>query len=270
MNELAQMWSGMLRDTANSMIRWTPRILMGLLLTLVAFVVARLLERLLRAFLRRLRFDDLIQKAGLDQALQRIGIRQSIEQFVPRIVYFLLLVLFARTAAQGLGLVVIANAIGAFMAYIPNMVAATLILVIGSAAASWAGTTVTEAAASSGIEFAPSLGRVVTAVLMFVLGVMAANQLRIDTEMIRLVATAVLGGFALAFGLSFGLGSRDVTRAILAGLYARRTFTMGREMEVRGGKGTLEAITPLHTVLQHEGKYIVVANNVYLDEVIRQ
>lgn len=270
MTELSQMWSGMLRDTADSLIRWTPRILMGLLLVLVAVLVAKLIERLLRAILRRMRFDALLSKVGVDQALRRIGIRQSIEQFVPRLIYFLLLVLFARSAADAMGLTAISNAIGGFMAYLPNIIAATLILVIGSTAAQWAGTTVADAAANSGIEFAPSLGRVVTVLLMFVLGVMAANQLRIDTEMIRLVATALLGSAALAFGLSFGLGSRDVTRAILAGFYARRTLELGEEVEVRGVKGRLDAITPLHTILEKDGRSTVIANNIYLDDVVQQ
>lgn len=270
MIELGQMWNGMLRDTADSLIRWTPRVLMGLLLVLLALAVAKLIERLVRAALVRMRFDALLSRAGIDQALRRIGIRQSIEQFVPRIIYFLLLVLFARSAADAVGLAAVSSAIGAFMAYLPNIIAATTILVLGSAAAQWAGATVTEAATNSGIEFAPSLGRVVTALLMFVLGVMAANQLRIDTEMIRLVASAILGGMALAFGLSFGLGSRDVTRAILGGFYARRTLELGADIEVRGVKGRLDAITPLHTVLEKDGRTTLIANSIYLDDVVQQ
>lgn len=103
---------------------------------------------------------------------------------------------------------------------------------------------------------------------MFVLVVMAANQLRIDTEMVRLVAMAVLGGAAPAFGLSFGLGSREVTRAILAGFHARRTLEIGEPIE--GGKGRLDVITPLHTVIEKNGRSTIVANNIDLDEPVRQ
>ena len=127
-----------------------------------------------------------------------------------------------------------------------------------------------EAASNSGIEFASTLGGVVSGLLLFVLGIMAVSQLKIDTEIIRVVTTAILAGMALSFGLAFGLGSRDVVRNIIAGHYARKTFQLGREMEVRGERGELVSITPTQTLLQHEGRTVAVSNSVFLDEVVKQ
>lgn len=254
----------------DSLIAWTPRVLLAIVLFVAAFVVAKVVERILRTVMTRLRFDSLIEKVGIDQAIQRIGVRESLNQVVPRIVYYLLLILFAKTAADSMGLAAISDAIGSFMAYLPNIVAAILILVLGSTAAQFAGRAVTEAATNTGIEFGASLGSLVSGVLMFVLGIMAISQLQIDTEIIRVVTSAVLAGMALAFGLAFGLGSRDVTRNILAGFYARKTFEIGREMEVLGEKGELKTITPTQTLLQQGDRVVAVANSVFLDEVIKQ
>lgn len=264
--QLIQTW----QDLLTSVIEWTPRIVVGILLLVAAVVVAKLVERILRGMLTRMKFDSLVSRVGIDQALQRIGIRQSINQFVPRLVYFLLLVLFVRTAADALGLAPISSAIASFMAYLPNIVAALLILVLGSAASQFAGRAVEEAAANSGIDFSAALGRVVSAVLLFVLGIMAIAQLKIDTEIVRLFAGAVLAAGALAFGVSFGLGSRDITRNILAGFYARKTFQVGEPMEVAGHEGVLAGITPTQTLLEHEGRTIAVSNSVFLDQVVKQ
>ena len=234
----------------DSLIAWTPRVLLAVVLFIVALVVAKVVERVLRALMVRLRFDSLVKRVGIDQAIQRIGIRESLNQVVPRLVYYLLLILFAKTAADSMGLAAISDAIGAFMAYLPNIVAALLILVLGSAAAQFAGKAVAEAATNSGIEFGSSLGGLVSGLLMFVLGIMAITQLQIDTEIIRVVTSAILAGMALAFGLTFGLGSRDVTRNILAGYYARKTFEVGREIEVSGERGELKGITPTQTLIQ--------------------
>jgi len=92
-------------------------------------------ERVLRVLLVRLKFDSLVRRTGVDNWLHRLGIRRSIEDFIPRVFYFLLLFLFARTAADRLGLEAISGAIGSVMAYLPNLIAALLILVFGSAAA---------------------------------------------------------------------------------------------------------------------------------------
>lgn len=265
-DQLLATWDGFLQ----SIVEWTPRVVVGLVLLVVALVVAKVIERVLRSFLTRVKFDSLIARVGIDQAFHQIGVRQSINEVVPRVVYFLLLVLFARTGSDALGLTSISSAIGAFMGYLPNVIAALLILVLGSAAAQFASRAVTEAAANAGIEFASSLGRVVSAVLLFVLGIMAVAQLKIDTEIVRLVTAALLAGLALAFGLSFGLGSRDITRNIIAGFYARKTFQMGERLEVRGESGTLVAITPTQTLLEDEGRVVAVSNSVFLEEVVKQ
>ena len=138
--QLVQTWQGLL----DSAVAWTPRLVLGVFLFFAALVVAKVTERILRGVLTRLKFDSIVAKVGIDQALQRIGIRQSINQFIPRLVYFLLLVLFARTAADAVGLTAISSAIGSFMGYLPNVVAALLILVLGSAAAQFAGSRATE------------------------------------------------------------------------------------------------------------------------------
>lgn len=254
----------------DSFIAWTPRVLLALILVILALVVAKIVERVMRAVMTRLRFDTLTERMGLDEAMQKIGVRESLNQVVPRIVYYLLLILFAKTAADSMGLLAISDAIGAFMAYLPNVVAAVLILVLGSTAAQFAGRAVSESAANSGIEFAGSLGSVVSGVLMFVLGIMAVSQLQIDTEIIRVVTSAVLAGMALAFGLTFGLGSRDLTRNILAGFYARKTFKIGETMEIRGERGELKSITPTQTLLQQGDHVVAVANSVFLDGVVKQ
>ena len=254
----------------DSLIAGTPTVLLGIVLVVVALVVAKVVERVLGTVMSRLRFDEMISKVGIDQTIQRIGVRESLNKLVPRIVYYLLLILFAKTAADSMGLAAISDAIGAFMAYLPNIVAAILIVVLGSAAAQWAGGTVAAAATNSGIEFGPSLGGLVSGVLMFVIGIMAIGQLQIDTEIIRLVTAALLAGMALAFGLAFGLGSRDLTRNILAGFYARKTFEIGKEMEIRGERGALKSITPTQTLLQQGDRVVAVANTVFLDDVVKQ
>jgi hypothetical protein len=258
------------QGVVDSVIAWTPKVLFGIFLFVSALVVAKVVERLLRAVMIRLRFDALVEKVGIDQAIQRLGMRESLNVVVPRIVYYLLLFLFARTAADSLGLAAISDAIGAFMAYLPNIVAALLILVLGSAAAQFAGRAVSNAAENSGIEFASSLGGLVSGLLLFVLGIMAVSQLKIDTEIVRVVTIALLAGLALAFGLAFGLGSREVTGNILAGFYARKTFHFGKEIEIRGERGELKTITPTQTLLQQGDRVMAVANSVFLEEVVKQ
>lgn len=255
---------------ADAVMTAAPKVIFGIVLFALAIVVAKVVERLLRVFLERMQLDSLVERAGLDKTLQRIGIRQRLNQFLPRLVYFLLLLLLAKTLADTMGLAAISDAFNAFFEYLPNIVAALLLIVLGGAVAQFVGMTITQAGESSGVEFAPALGRVVSGLLLFMVGIMALAQLRIDTEMVRIVTSFILAGLALAFGLSFGFGTRDITRNLVAGYYARKVLQVGERIEIAGQRGVLRAITPTHAIVETEEESIRLANTTFLDEIAKQ
>lgn len=254
----------------NSIITAAPKVAVGIVLIVLGLVAAKLVEIVLRMILVRVRFDSLVEKTGVDKALQRIGLRQQLDVFLPRLAYFLVIFLLAKTASDALDLAAISNAIGAFFSYLPNIVAALLLLILGSTVGQFAGQTVTQAAESSGIDFAPALGKLVSGLIIFVVAMMAIAQLKIDTDMVRIVTSFILGGGALAFGLAFGLGTRDIVRNIVAGFYARKFLAIGKNMEIAGRSGVLTAITATHAILESEGHDISVANSTFLDQVSKQ
>lgn len=85
---------------ADSIIAAVPKITVGLSLAIGALLVAKLLEKGMRYSLTKLRFDALVGKVGVDGALQRLGIRHELTVLIPRIAYFLVLFLLARTAVS--------------------------------------------------------------------------------------------------------------------------------------------------------------------------
>jgi len=265
-DKLIQAFGGLMDST----IAAVPKIAVGILLVVAALLVAKIVEKALRYALTKMRFDELVGKAGIDVALQRIGLRQELAIMFPRLAYFLILLVLARTAGDVLGLVAISSAIGAFFGYLPNILAALVLLVPGSTVGQCSGQTVAQSAASSGVEFAPALGKLVSGIILFVCAMMAIAQLKIDTEIIRIAISFILGGAALAFGLSFGLGTRDIVRNVAAGFYARKILAIGRPLELAGQQGVLRAITATHVILEAEGRETAVSNAAILDHVTKQ
>jgi hypothetical protein len=249
-----------------SVIAALPKVAVGIVLVFLALLLAKLAEVALRAILIRMRFDTLIGKAGVDKILQRIGLRKSLTLFLPRLLYFLILFVLAQTASDALGLVAISNAIGAFFSYLPNILAALVLLILGTTVGQFAGQMVTQAAETSGIDSAPALGKLVSGMIVFIVGMMAVGQLKIDTEMVRIVTSFIFGAAALAFGLAFGLGTREIVRNIVAGFYTRKFLAIGRGLEIAGQNGVLTAITATHTILESQGQEIMVANSTFLDQ----
>jgi hypothetical protein len=248
----------------NSIAAAVPGIAVGILLIVLGVIVAKVIEVTLRTMLVRIHLDSLMTRAGVIKVLERIGLRQQPSLLFPRIAYLLVLVLLAKTASDAFGLIAISSAIGAFFSYLPNIMAALLLLILGTTIGQLAGRMATRAAESSGLDFAPTLGKLVSAVIIFLVAMMAISQLKIDTGMVRIVTSFVLGAAALGFGLAFGLGTCDVVRNIVTGFYTRRFLTIGRSLTIAGQSGTLTAITPTHAILNEDGDEISVANTEFL------
>ncbi len=270
MNEMRDQLIVAFRELGYSIAAGVPKAIVALIVLILAVFVAAIIARMLRGTFRRVGLDALAARAGLDQSMARLGVSSPLSEVLPRVAYYLLLVLFARAAADGLGLSSISNAIGTFMGYLPNVFAAAVILILGSTAAQIAGRAVTQAATNSGIEFAGSLGGMVSGVVLAIVGIMAIGQLQVETDIVRIVVTSILAAMVVGFGLSFGLGSREVTRNMIAGFYARKTFRIGEEMEIKGERGVLTAITPTQTILDQDGRTVAVANSTFLEEVVKQ
>ena len=260
--QLTETWEQIVTGT----VAFAPKLLTALVLIVLAFLVAKIIAWVLTLVLKRVHFDTLLERVGLTDAIKQIGITAPPSVLVPKVAYYLLLFLFARTLADNLGLEPISQALGGFLAYVPNMVSAFLILIIGSTVSQFVGNAVAQAAEASGLDFGPSLGRLLSGLILFIAILMAVAQLRIDTEIVRIVTIAGFAGLSAAFALSFGLGTRDVTRAILAGFYARRVLTVGHNVEVAGESGTLKAVTPTLLVLERGDETITVSNNAILDQ----
>ena len=74
----------------------------------------------------------------------------------------------------------------------------------------------------------------------------------------------------MAFGISFGLGTRDVVRNMEAAFYARKVLEIGKNTEVAGQQGVLKAITATHAILEQEGRDISASNSTFLDQIAKQ
>jgi small-conductance mechanosensitive channel len=251
----------------DQLVAGVPKVLTALVLLIIAIVIARVIRSVLAGIIKRIKLDDLMVRAKLDGPLRRLGIN-SLGDLIPKVVYVLLLLVFAGEGAHALGLTAISAAISALFAYLPNVFAALVLLFLGSWAAQFISGAVARVSLDSGLDFGPALGKFVGAAVMFVAALTAAGQLGIETEMVRIVTICSLGALALAFGLSMGLGSRDITRNIMAGFYARKVFRAGDSVTIGETDGILKGITAMQTLIETPTGMTSVPNTVFLDGVV--
>ncbi|MEN8006550.1 MAG: hypothetical protein ABFS42_06010 [Candidatus Krumholzibacteriota bacterium] len=253
-----------------SVAGFAPKAVTALGVFLIGLILAKIASRMIRTMFEKLRLNDLLERVGLTETLGKFGLQETPGFLLSRLVYYLILALFIKSAALAVGLMAVADAMAAFFAYLPNLLAAVIILLIGMIIAQFASGAVTRSARNSGVEFAPILGRAVSALIIFVVGLMAVTQLQIDTQIILSVVLILLSGGSLALALTFGLGSREVTRNLIAGFYARKIFEPGEKIEIYGRRGILAGITPVHVLIDEEGRTTSIPNSVFLEDAVRQ
>jgi hypothetical protein len=106
-----------------------------------------------------------------------------------------------------------------FLLWLPNLVVAMVVLFIGGIAARALGNVVRGATSEAGFSNPDTLANVArTAVWVFAI-VIAVNQLGIATELINTLFMGFIGALALAAGLAFGLGGRDLASRSLQNWY---------------------------------------------------
>ena len=243
-------------------------VLRGFLLLAGALAAGWAVGRITRFLFRR--FDAWAERVGVEGALRRFGTSRPLSQVLGRAAFVLTGLLVAQLAAGTLGLPVLAARLGGLLAYAPRVLLASAILLGGLAVAGHVRRAASQAALDAGIEYAQTLGTLVFVAIVFAAGLLAVSQLRITTDAVWLLLGWILAGLALALGLSFGLGARDSARDIVAGLYARRIFRIGQQVEIGGHRGVLISITPTNALIEEEEAIVSVANSRLLREIVRQ
>jgi len=129
-----------------------PKILGFLLILLVGWFVASLLERGLAALLRSVRFNDLAYRAGLTDFVQKMGMRTDPAGVVSLVLKWFVRLIALVVAFDALGLPAVSEVLRQLLLWLPNVIVALVVLVIGGLAARALSNVVRGAAGEAGLS----------------------------------------------------------------------------------------------------------------------
>jgi|GEM_PF-172824 len=195
-----------------------PKLIGALILLAIGWWLAKLAARLVVGFLDRLGFGAAAERTGMfgfmggsataTAAAPRRGSRPS--WLIGQIVKWFVFLIFVELAAEALGLAAISALLHGIILWIPNLVVALLILFIAALGAQFVGRLVR----GSSRRNAGFLGSLVEYGIIALAAVVALNQLGIGAVFVDILFAAVIAALALAAGLAFGLGGRDVASQV--------------------------------------------------------
>lgn len=263
-----QFWTGLWEDTIGAVVMWLPNLLGSLALLLIGWLVARMAQFIIGGLLRRLRLDSLTERVGISRILSNAGMDPSVSSLLARLTYWLILFVFVLAAVESLGLIGFADTLNQLVGYLPNVLAAALILLLGSLIAQVVGDALREMTTRAGVAAGPALGQVVRYTLLIFAVILALAQLGIQTDLLIIAASSLLVATSLALALAFGIGSRDLARNIMAGFHAKESFEEGQRLDVRGHSGELLSIGAVKSLIKTSNGTLSLPNSVLMEEEV--
>ena len=204
---LQSVWAGV--------ARFVPLLVIALIIFAIGWVLAALIEKLVESLFRALKVDTALKGAGMEEAVKRAGYNLNSGAFVGALVKWFIIIVFLMASLSMLGLDQVNMFLAQVVGYLPNVIIAVLVLMVAAILASAMQKIVVASAKAAHSTSAELLGRV-TKWSIWIFAILAALvQLGVAAALIQMILTAVFAGLALALGLAFGLGGKDVAARMI-------------------------------------------------------
>ncbi len=183
-----------------------PRFIAAVVVFLVGWLIAELLGKLAYHVVKILHLDNALSKVGFRQAWEKSGFKLDTPVLFYELVKWFFVVVFLMAATNILGLGQVSEFLRTVVFYLPNVIVAMVILLIGILVAKFSEGFVKASVKAAGLMSANFLGALTKwAVFVFSL-LIALAQLKVADDIIKIVITGLIAAGALAMGLAFGLG----------------------------------------------------------------
>lgn len=203
------------------LMAFLPRLVAALLLLALGWLLAKGLRKLTLKLLRLVRVDQAAERAGIEDFLVQGGVRQTAVTLIANAVYWLVTLTVILAVLSSLGLNTAAQLFQRLILYIPNVIAAVIVLIFGTLFAQFIQTATRTYLSNVGVSGAEAISQIARyAVIAFVISV-GLEQLSIGGQVLVSAFQIAFGAFCLALALAFGLGGREWAARLLDSWWKR-------------------------------------------------
>jgi len=202
-------------EMLTKLVGYLPTLVGALIILTVGWVVAKALRRIVSQGLKVVHFDKLADRAGISDILSKGGLKTSAIDVMSGLVYWLAIVMVLVMVVNALGLPQASKVLESLFAYIPNVIAALFVLIVGMFLANLVSGIVHTAAGNASLPRPGMFAAVSRWAIIIFAGTISLRELGIATLLVTTTFNIVLGGVCLALALAFGLGGRDAAARYL-------------------------------------------------------
>ncbi|MCO6478115.1 MAG: mechanosensitive ion channel [Phaeodactylibacter sp.] len=235
-----------------------PNLVGALTVFIIGIIVSKIAARFIRRILVTIGADKLAERLNEIEIVYKSNIQLVPSVLLSKVVYYFLLFIFVVAATDILNMPVISQLMSEILNYVPVLISALAVFVIGLLISDFLKNLVKTTCDSLGIPASGMIANVVFYFLFLNVAMIALSQARVDTEFIQDNLSIVLAGVVLAFAIGYGFASRNIVANFLASFYNKGRVNVGDTIGIEGVKGRVIGMDNSSIVLDVEGREVLI------------
>jgi hypothetical protein len=208
-------------DALRNFLGFLPQLVGAILVLVIGWILSGLLARLLEGVLKKVGFERAAESTGIAGFVRQSGSEWTVSRVVAEIVKWFIRLVAVQAAASILGMDQISQIINSILLWLPNLVVALAIIVIGALIARFVAGLVRGATSEMGFGNPDLIAGIARYAIIAFAVIAAVDQLGIAETVVNTLFTGLVAALALAIGLAFGLGGQGTAAQITQGWYQR-------------------------------------------------
>jgi small-conductance mechanosensitive channel len=247
-----------LQQLISNLIAFVPSLFGAMLILLVGYILTRLLTTMVKKLLKVIGIDKLGDRLQSIDVVAESDIQISLSTLMSQVLYYFLMLVVLVAATDILGMPVVSNLVSSAIAYIPDLIAAIIILIVGVIFADVLKGFVVVTCRSFAIPAAGMVGSIVFWFVLVSVLISALSQAQIETSFIIANLSILLGALAFAFALAYGLAAKPLLGGFLAQFYNRGKINPGDTIRIEGNEGIVLSIDRASFTLKVDEQLLIV------------
>lgn len=199
-----------------------PRILGAILILIVGWIIAKLIKRLFVRLLKIVKFNYLTEKSGIDKFLKDGGVKTDAITVLGTLLYWIIMLVVIMATLNSLNLTGASSLLHEIMLYVPNIIVAIAILIIGIYLSRLVSEVIKTSLKSMQDKTANLISQISFIAIIILTIFLTLGQLKIAPNIVASAFQIIFGAICLALALAFGLGGKDKAAEILGELFKKK------------------------------------------------
>ena len=258
------------REFSHTVMNALPNVIGALLLLLVGWLIARLVAYAIRKVLQSRTLSRLTDRLNKLAILQNAQVSVDSVRIISQFVYWVILLLFFIAASETLGWTAVSRSIGNLINYLPALLSAIVIALVGLYIAQVVRNVIRAALHSLQVGAASAISTFAFYVIAAIVVLTALDQAGVDTTVITNNLTLIIGAVVGAFAIAFALASRSILENILASFYSRKSFAVGDNIKIRDVEGQIVRIDSVSVTVKTTQSEVVMPVRTLISERVEK